>query len=300
MKKILFYASMAILFTSCLGDEDDSKFKIKETLKLANLVIPESETEEPYVLADVKYDFELEHIHNTAIVRVEDMMLDMHTKLSFESNPVQSSSNNYTQGSVYRFSIENISTLVNGMYNAAYQIEDMNCMLTTAYYAPTEMLQQNPAPLGRLAVMSYEIGDLYDVKSFPVSAFYSGETKTYYVTKGGSEKTFSSRSALYGVNMNLAEKTADIVIYDAQFAEEMPMKLTMMLKGLNIEFTREGYVIKGENIVPLVGNDAIEYPQFAFNEFVFECNDEFLINANVKFTVAGQYRAEFSGKYLIQ
>ena len=100
--------------------------------------------------------------------------------------------------------------------------------------------------------------------------------------------------------MNLAEKTADIVIYDAQFAEEMPMKLTMMLKGLNIEFTREGYVIKGENIVPLVGNDAIEYPQFAFNEFVFECNDEFLINANVKFTVAGQYRAEFSGKYLIQ
>lgn len=296
MKKILFYASMALLFTSCIGD-DEPKTVTKMTIRTANHVVPE--VGEPFIMANVLYEFEFEHNHSTAVMKVEDMALNTQTKLSFESEPVKFTLGNFTQGTIYRFEVDQINTLANGVYSRECQIEDLDCMLTTAYYAPSEMFQQSAAPLGTLVVMNYEIGDMYEVTTFPVSAFYSGRTQTQYTTKEGVAKTYSSNSALYGVNMNLATKKADIIIYDAQFAEEMPMKLTMALKNLDIELTREGYVIKGKNIVPLVGDDAIEYPRFAFDELVMVCEDDALTQVNINFTVAGQYKGSFTGSYVL-
>lgn len=301
IKKFLLFASVGVLFTSCLGDDDPEEFFTNMGLKSANLVIP-TNGDPAFAVADVKYDFTLEHTNSTAVVSTDGLALSLQSKLSFESDPVKFVAGNYVEGQTYRFAIDKINSKVNGMYDGDYNVTDLNCLLTTAYYSPAGMNSQSSAPLGTMLVMNYEIGDKYTVKTFPISAFYSGDTTSEYTDRAtGEAKTYTSNSALYGVNIDVADATADIVIYNAHFAEPMPM-LTMMLKDLKVEYTSRGYYIKGENIVPLVMMDGeyLEVPNYAFNNFVVSCVEGDLTTASIEFMVAGMYKGSFTGSYIVK
>lgn len=103
---------------------------------------------------------------------------------------------------------------------------------------------------------------------------------------------------LYAVAIDPNTNKAEVGLYNAKFAEPMP-QLTMYLRGLNVEYTAEGYKIYAseEGVVPLVGNDLIPYPDYIFNNFELVCEGEKLTDINVNFQVAGKFNGRFNGSF---
>lgn len=295
MKKIFLFAVLGLAMTSCLDDdgEDVTNYVSYST---ANLVIP-ANGEDPFVLPSVNYKCEFNYTQGNLVVSTENLQLNLQSVLSFKSDPVDYFYGNYAEGQVWKFNIDKISSILNGAYDTDYDINNLSCTLTTAYYAPQEMWTQTSLPFGTVAMLNYNIGNLYTVKTFPLKAYYSGTTTTHHPGEGGADVTFVNDAPLYGITIDAAKNKASVEFYNAKFAEAMPMSITFTLDNLDVKFTNRGYYITGENIVPVMAGTPME--RYTFDNFRLSCVDENLTKVNIEYNVAGN-KGEFAGSYIVQ
>lgn len=297
-KKIFIYAVIGIVMTSCLGDDEKNDITNYVTYETANLVIPADGKEQPFALSDVEYRYDFNYTHNTITVKTDELQLSVQKELAFETEPVSYFYGVYAEGQLWKFNVVQADSKVNGTVDSDYAVKDLSCTLTTAYYAPQELWDQQAQPLGTAVLMKYNVGDKYTVKTFPVLAYYSGKTTTSYKDKNDQEVGFSTTMPLYRIEIDVDDKKADVQFYNAKFAETMPMSITFTLEDLDVEFTNRGYYIKGENVVPMMDETPME--RYVFNDFTLSCVDENLSTINVEYNVAGMYKGNFSGSYIVQ
>lgn len=153
---------------------------------------------------------------------------------------------------------------------------------------------------------SYKVGNELDVTLFTTDASFFGTTETTF--PGG---TYSSGDIIYRIFIDVKKNKADLVLYNAKFADKAPVLPVIYVPGLDVTFSKGNYVIKGENIIPRIpegsdkdtvngsGQTTTENPKFIFNEFRMETVPGTLMSTvDVEYKVAGIYEGQFRGKYV--
>ena len=296
MKKMLLLAGICLALVSCKNDENDIPDNgIKSECKVSCLLTTKGENPQSFPVYNVPFVFKYEFVNNTMTLSTDMLSLSLNNKLSFESEAVKFTGASYAEGKALKFEVPSINTKMNGVYDSSYNITNLECLLTDIYFCPDSWRNNNPRPLGDMVIMECEIGDKYILRTFPLIAGYRGTSATSFAM-GGQEQSYMSDVTLYAVAIDSNKNTAEVGLYNAKFAEQMP-QLTMYLRGLSVEYTAEGYKISApeEGVIPLVGNDLIPYPDYIFNNFELECEGEKLTEINVNFKVAGKFNGRFNG-----
>ncbi len=153
-------------------------------------------------------------------------------------------------------------------------------------------------PNGRYILMSYDYGNKYNVRTMWTDMTFTGSTTTSFSAMGATQ-SYTTKDAKYRVILNIKEKKATVIIYDAKFAEQMPSITNIVLKDLPLTLNSYGYTISGTNVVPEVYESGTGVPnnKYTFDEFEFSSEGN-LTQGTCRYKVAGAMNGYFSGTYL--
>jgi major membrane immunogen (membrane-anchored lipoprotein) len=162
-----------------------------------------------------------------------------------------------------------------------------------------------------MVVVSYGVGDAYTVRSFTTDAFYKGNTATSYKTQGGEAGSYTTDNIIYRVIMDVENKKAGLVMYNAKFTSlpQEPAKTALYLAGLDVKFVSGGYEISGTDIVPqLPGSEGmLPMDDYTFNSITLRTTDTWLNTVSIDYKVSGKmgetvipelYTGRFTGSYV--
>lgn len=304
MKLKLFSISMLaglMGLSSCnLDDDPDSNYQTWSYNDVVNLVIPNNGT--PYA---TKSNYVLKLFDTLGEITVSNSNLNL-----------EGSSENFTS-SLMKYNLYALGTLENivvkfsgGYCNGANMtlVTNLNGFTSWAYNSLGERDPQigeylwYPRPA---LVMQYNAYQKYTVKTFMQDAIYTGNTTI--MTEGAPNNDFNSGSVRYRVYFQSDLKTADVIFYNAKFAERMP-EITFVVKGLEVNYTRNGYTLsipEGKTIQPEMfeGGSLTPYPAYTFTSFLLNNGSSDLTTASINYTITSQYatyRGVFNGYYVIE
>lgn len=275
---------------------DDDEVTQYITDNLCSLVIPADESVAPYAIANTQYTFNYNLTKATMTVSGSDLRLGENV-VSFESEPMRFKEFVANNGSGY---YRTFSAGTGKLNNSQTVVNEISGFETTLfYYYPTAI----PGVIGVSAIdrrmaVDFNVGDEYEVKTFPRDMYFGGETTTHYAF-GGEQKSYVDNGTIFRVYFNDALTKATVVMYNANFAEEMPKLKAIALQNLTVTFSAAGYRIQGKNVVPQVyeGGGVTDYQNFTFDNFTFYSSSSDLVDAECSFKVAGRFQGQFSGCY---
>lgn len=239
------------------------------------------------------------------------------TSAPFNYNPTQKvsigfSAVPYTMNG-YSYSVKPSMQLSadNGM-----QVDDLNLTITQYNVPPFDIAADSlkwAGPINNSAVLiNCQLGSGYKVRTFWEDAVFYGNTNTTFTDKDGNSGTFSSIQPAFRIKMyfksdeltGMPDYKASVVIYNAKFAAQQPDIRIMILDNLSLEFTNDGYVVKGDNVIPKAvmgqtGTAATPVPTYMFDSFVMTSTGD-LTTANAHFKVqGGRYNGNFNGFWAV-
>lgn len=295
-------AGVALFATSCNTESGDSTQTVGFTV--LNLVTPANGGQSMVVTSEYTYTLN----YTTSKIGVSNEMTINNVPYNFSlaegacqmfygSNGNTSSTAStkpilITQGYVFN----NLTGNVNG----GSPILNFNGQLVTNQLQVPNI--QNYATT-QFPVMTYNIGSDYNVKTIPVGAFYLGKTNTTY-TMGDQEGSYSNDNMVYAVSIDYKKNpmTAQVMIYNAKFAENAPTITCITLNNLSVELKNGAYEISGENVVPSMqeGNTMTPNEKYTFNSFRMTTTNYNLSKVNINYQVAGNFYGSFQGSYLVE
>ena len=197
--------------------------------------------------------------------------------------------NNATFEAIYPF--EATMNPYNGYY---YNLEDVGNLTYAINY-------QQPW----ITIAKFNIGDEYRVNTFPKDSFFKGTTNTTYPFQGIAQN-YNTEDITYRFILQKEENSAVykaiLIMYNAKFSAvpQEPTK-TVVVRGLDVDFSATGVRISGENIIPQMysqGEGFVDAENFKVNNLEFNTTDPYYINGNLTYTVAGIYEGNFNGSYI--
>lgn len=292
MKKSIFFASMALLFlaTACSDDDDYEKNTLNVDITSEAVVMPlNGYNIAPQFITDFQ-------------VRVTQNMYEGWAKLhSLKSVNIDGQEFSFTTPET-NTSGDSYSLIVNPMQFTAKNGQTVNLKseFTTKYYyynVSTNQAITNPAQTpGSRMIASISVDDKYVIRTFQKATFFAGTT----VTTINGQNPYSNPDILYNVNLDLTNRTATVIFYNAKFAEPAPVISKMRLRNLVLEPDAQcGYRISGENVVPEVqeGDSWIPNTNYTFTSFSVTPASADLTKANIVYQVGNAYHGECLGSY---
>lgn len=153
-----------------------------------------------------------------------------------------------------------------------------------------------------ITVAKYNIGSSYRVNTFQKNTFFRGTTRTTYPA---NPQGFVTDDIIYRFILKKAEKsdayTADMILYNARFAQEMPVSLiAVLVEDLNVDFTPDGIKITGKDIIPkwYTNNEYLPLERYIFRSVDFTTTDEYYASGRLIYHVGDDYEGYFEGSYL--
>ncbi len=297
-KKVLIAAFVApLLLASCLGDPKDTTSTT--IYPIYNMVVP-TDGQKEITVSEGKYSLSFNITKQTVEMSADNLKIGDRTG-SFLTPTVSYRADAFTTSFV-----ADGGTFGN---DASMPVNDINCTVYSAYYiVPTSVVIPDvifPRNTFELPIMSYKVGDEYNVYTFYPYPVYGGTT----VTTDDSGDKYEEKKMKYYFSMDTEKGKADLVIYDAKFSDKMPMSLkALVLKGLDLKFTRQGYEISGENIIPsrVEGNIATPMETFVFEKFLLTSTPGDITSGSAVYNVVNnmnpkdpkKYVGNFSGRYV--
>ena len=290
-KKTLIIPALALLLgaAGCKND-DQPTATTSYSIPAINLITPLDGETAPYA-SQGSYKFSYDLYAQTVTVEGSNLMID-NTAQTFTAGPVRYSGNadeiRYTAPSGTVFP------------SSPWEVRDFGFLITDRVYrAATQFpgITGSATQTPRL-VMNYRLDEKYKVATFASETTYKGETTTSYPAGDGTE-TFQTKDITYRVVIDIKEKKADVVLYDAQFAPKAPKLTAIGLKGLDVTYSDGAYTVSGSEIIPLVpegsGTSTTPYPSFVFNSFSLTTTGADLTAVKADFQVAGRFKGSFAG-----
>ncbi len=302
MKKLIFAAAGAALVSlaSCSDNNSVSTMSIPVTTysMITNLV----DGGDP-VVAGTLYKFNLDMMTGTATVGGE-LPLSTDNKVTFVTNNLTCAIGTYTFEESYREVIK-MESMKAGTASNKEDLINFKCDLTQLAYFPKKIqgLPEFSYPTYlRYAVMNFNLGQNYLVRTFWPDMTFRGTTTTSYPASDGSLKTFTNKDVQYRIVMNLKEKKATVILYDVKLAEEMPQTISnIVLSNLDLGFSSSGIYVSGSNVVPSVYEGGVATPNSKYTFDSFQCDmTGDLTTATMCYNVAGSYSGHFSGSYILK
>lgn len=302
MRKIIFAAVAASLMTlaSCKNNEGVSNvtYSVPTYSMITNIV----DGGEP-VIAGTLYKFNFDMMAGTATIGSE-LPLGSNNNISFVTSSIPYTGGIYTfEGKPYE--VIDVKSFKAGSASNQESIIDLECQLTQIAYLPPVIngLPRFEYPVDlRYAVMHYNIGEDYRVRTFWKDMTFRGTTTTSYPDKEGVTKNYTNKEVLYRIVMDIKEKEATVILYNVKLAEEMPMTISnIVLEKLPLAFDANGIKIVASEIVPKIyeGSEATPNPKYKFDTFECDILGD-LTNATIRYKVAGMYQGQFTGSYLLK
>lgn len=291
MKKItiLSFATLMLGAVSCNDSGNGDERTLNFNVPCINIVTMLNDNST--VASNGIYTFDLNISKMTGTVSATGLIVD-NTAMDFTTNEATYKS------SGYNVFFENTSATVNG--NSSYSITNGTFLATPAFWYPQDFIGNPPSPY--MVVASFNIGNLYSVKTYPTDAVYMGTTKTSY-TMQGMQQNAENKNIFYQVKINPTEKKANLAMYNAKFSDSPnePTKTAIYVKNLDVEFSPSGITITGENVIPdvLEGSSTTPNERYVFNTISFKTTNEKLNECQISYEVAGMYFGEFTGNYIM-
>ncbi len=305
MKKNLLKWGMALMLpalalTSCSSKNDEVR-TTRVTFMLLNHVTPVTTDEAPFI-TEGSYGIFFNLTERTMNVSTSSLEIDgsKHSlgtqKFGFTAQGYTNSTGGY--GEVYSFRAPEGNVAETG----SAPVTGMQGKVTPFFYYNTQV--QVPGYTSTFSVaphlaMSYNYDAKYHVTTMYGDSFYSGTLQTTYADKEGQQQTYAPKDPfLYRLVIDAKNSKADVIMYDAVFAEGMPKLTAVIVKGLTLKVTRGGFVAEGKNIVPdlVEGAQATPLPPFVFNDITVASSSSDLTSATFTFSVAGKYSGKFTGQ----
>lgn len=287
MKKAIYAALVVVLTMASCGETKDPVLRNTSTYTTWNLYSPIDGDGESFVMK-VDYSVSLEYMAQTISIGSSLNFNGANHELSTVEGNCEMK---YFDNGGEMLSFSKITGFVGP--EKMYPVE-ISGMITNLTYTDTPSEIGEIPGIGVLAeawrkpvvAMGYNIGNLYSVHTFSCDSFYGGVTNT----TAGQMGSFSSAEVIYRVAIDAAKAKADVMIYNAQFNEKMP-KLQMALRGLNVEWGKDAYVVKGTDIVPEVLEAGAFTPNESFivNSFELATTGDDLTNAQIDYVVKGMF-----------
>ncbi|MDE6272287.1 MAG: hypothetical protein K2M31_04695 [Muribaculaceae bacterium] len=284
----LTLGGMSMGLSSCLGEPENL---VSYSSTVSNYIIPNDPSKPVVVNASCTYNLRLDGVKNRITVSTSNFEPDGRNDLSFTSNEMDClavSAGGYVSGNFAR----GTAKLSNGQ-----EITRLFGFYTSAVYnyeVPGDPFR--PLLIPTMLVMSYQTPDAL-VKTFSMDPFFRGETTTTY-TFGEADQTYKTNDAVYRIHFSSDMASADVIIYNIKFAQQMPRPLQgVVLKDLPVELGRNGYRINVENIVPemLESGELTPYPAYTFDKFTIETSSEDMTQVACQYTVKGVFHGSFNG-----
>lgn len=302
MKKfLLLSAAVVMLLSSCDNGKEGSN-SVTFNIPTYNLITYNDGTTEPQVAASYyRYIFDL--ATGTATVTT-DISPASGQNISFVT-----SSMNYKSG-IYDFGTEytgdNIYSEVikmSSMTAATSQVGNITGfeseITSTAFIPPYTDIIGLPS-LGlpteyRYLLVNYNVGTVAKVQTFWSDVTFRGST-----TIADGMQYFDNKDACYRLVLNIKDKKATVIIYNAKFFETMPSLTNLVLADLPLKFTNHGYEISATNVTPVSyeTGEAVSKPEYKFDRFEFSSSGR-MTSGVCSFEVAGSYQGDFSGECIL-
>lgn len=297
MKKLLLSAMLiSLVATSCSDDDNNTPNTRNLSGEIPAVVIPANTAEEA-VLTELPIKI-TQYMDEGGIwrINVNSFTLPSGEKLSFMSPDIAGSMNDFINPDIM------LRCMSNFMAETGQTIRNLNVDLINNYYYLSFSGEGSVSPYGTYVAANFKVGSDYSIATFPREAYYGGTTITKY-NIGSGDKEFRNEVPMYFFNIDMSRRTAILTIYNAKFAEEMPMALSAVtLRGLKVEpSSQSGYRISGKNIVPVVGvgGNEVEYPQYTFDDIEMHPTNTALTQCEINYSVAGRFAGRFTGSYTV-
>lgn len=296
MRKSLLLLPLATLLslTSCLGNGSDqvtSKFGLV-TLNL----ITDFETETTTASAGA-YMFNLDMVNYLGEVTTSNLVFNnTASTLITEKSPFSATA--------YFYYFKNLTGIVSG--GASLPMNQCK-MLVTPYYFPLLQTQDDIQKYNlsgypyagkeyNALASKYYLGNRYLVQTFQIDTFYQGTTTSTY--PGGSA---TNRDIVYRLTLNLNNKTATMIMYNAKFSESdrEPTK-DIIINNLQVAYSQYGLTVTGQDIVPDMyeGGSSTPYENYIFKNIQFQTTGDLLTDCTLHFEVGENYSGTFIGSYI--
>lgn len=284
----LIASFLGMTLTSCLNEPtNETSFSIR----VNNLIIPDDLADPVTFNQNCSYGLKVDAVKNRLTVSTTGLILNGSAQ-SFTSNDMDAlvlsgyghESASFARGTA-KLSNGGEVTGINGYYTTMvnyYEIEN----------DPFPVALVNP-----MLVMNYKVPGA-TVKTFSADSYFIGNTVTTYSLGPDGEKSFTTGEAVYRVKFSSDMTKADVGIYNVQFAEEMKVKLkAVLLKGLPVTLTREGFRIQAADVTPemLESGALTPVPRYVFNDILIETSNSDLTGIRCRYTVAGSFHGRFEG-----
>ena len=307
MKQIYSLLSVLALTAGITSCTKDGYSEYKNTYPASAISIITNETTGEVNVMQGVYGFSVKitDTENLAYVISPSNMIADNTSLSFttDEKAYKSSGND-----IY---LENVSGTVN---NSTLQLHNANFLALNpilegtfkyGYYYDTTNIGEYTYKLDNMApwitLARYYIGNNYRVNTFPETTFFKGTSTTYYPAH---PEGFVNEDILYRFSISQDTETkefsATMILYNAKFAAEMPITLAaVVVEGLDVDFTADGVVISGENIIPTYYKEAgyDPLPMYIFKSVEFKTTNNDYTQGVLDYHVGENYVGHFEGSY---
>lgn len=299
MKKIILTGmlGLCVALSSCSLDNDDDNNYFTNNYRCANLVIPSTGNT---TMQDASYSLTIYPLSSTLNVTTSDLVING-TKYVFATNAMEAKTSLFSyEGNNYDI------TYFSGGTAAASGLDVTNLQgfLSSKFNILGTNDPANPAYVFRPftpLVMSYTVNGSNTVKTFAPDAIYTGVTSI--TTVGSTDAPFTNDGIRYRVIFKEDYSKADVILYNANFASNMPVTINCILEDLTVAVNKDGYSIMGSNIVPSLYDETglTPAPGFPFASFQLDNNSSDLSTAAIQYTVQigpARYDGTFTGKYV--
>ncbi|MDE6236446.1 MAG: hypothetical protein K2M45_01090 [Muribaculaceae bacterium] len=324
MKKVLFsLVGVGMLFTSCMKDPVSVSTQPVHTYNYVTLLSEDGtpDMSGSPVISQGAYSISWDNMKNTATITAGSVSLGDNKNVGFQTVAIPFTSvimsfNDVPCPILHGFEA-NAGRASNGL-----EVKDLRYEISTCVYTPPTDIEINPkSPFAETlkfnsrgtaaSKIRYMLGDKYQVYTFWPDLVYHGATTTEVTGMrpkadegedpgmGDIQTSYFDSEIEYRVKFDLEKKKVDLIIYNAKFNKDMPALKCLILPGLDVNLTNNGFVIEAENVIPqsIEGGEAVPYPKFPFTHLHFAAEGN-MVEATFNFTVAGVFQGLFTGKYM--
>lgn len=308
MKKIILACAVfcTTLLSSCVFGHDEPVSTTSISVPTVSLITTNGE--KPIsVLQYGSYNYLFDNIARTMAISTT-LQPSLNDKIEVSGNPISFNAN-----------LANVNDALHeifsgreeqwGQTSGGEKLTDLKFELTSVYNSvdyidglPAQSVPMYHTPNGayiKYTVMNYNVGNNMSVKTLWGDMVFNGTNETRYPDAQGNTVIYANDKMQYRLTMNLKEMKGTVIIYGAKFAEMMPEIKAIVIEGLEIKLSGEGYVVSGINIVPKVleGNKLVENAKYTISDFTMTSTGD-LVGAHVNFNIGGRYNCLFFGRYL--
>lgn len=291
----------ALFLTSCDSESETPTSSYFEVYNTLTLISPADGTDP--VVATPVYKVS-QNTRNQMSVSVASFEAAGH-KISFDSG-----------FSAFKYGIRELGNLSLEVYtyeksttdsHNGENITNLSMIYTNDYVVPSAYSASPTAsvdfPYGNYMFLArYDIEGVGTANTFYSMAAFGGETTTSFPGQGGVMQSYTDGNTTFEYAIDTKAMTADIIIYDARFAQQMPSIPVMRVEGLTVKYKTGAIEMTGTGIIPEVlegGSDGAENwtpnMRYQFDDITFEIKGEYLNVANAHFTVASVFSGSFNG-----